>query len=65
MRINSKWSYVMTGVNSMMAVIGAMFHNSFLLILGIIFTVWNWYVAEFNRRIEDEQIRNQNTKTEE
>jgi len=61
--INSKWSYVVCGINFMVAVIGAMFHSGILLTVGIIFTIWNYYTAEFNRRFEDESIRKSATET--
>ena len=41
----------------MVAVIGAMFRNSFLLIIGIIFTIFNWNTAEYNKGVEDEQLK--------
>jgi len=66
MKINSKWSYVLTGVNVMIALFGAIFHSGMLLSLGITFTFWNWIVAEINRRLEDESIRKSSTtETEE
>ena len=65
MKIDSKWSYVITGVNVMIALFGAIFHSGSLLALGIVFTIWNWVVAEVNRRIEDESIRKSVTQTKE
>lgn len=69
MKINSKWSYIVVGVDFMIAIIGAIFHNSFLLILGIFCMILNYYSAEFKRRLEDEQLResitNAKSETEE
>ena len=65
MKIHYKWSYVMCGINFMVALVGAMFHNPTLLILGVIFTIWNWFVAEYNKEIEDESIRKSATETKE
>ena len=62
MRINSKWSYVVCGINFMVAVVGAMFHNGFLLTVGIIFTIWNYYTAEYNREVENGQLRKSEDK---
>jgi hypothetical protein len=55
----------MCGINFMVALVGAMFHNPTLLILGVIFTIWNWFVAEYNKEIEDESIRKSATETKE
>ena len=49
----------------MIALFGAIFHSGSLLALGIVFTIWNWVVAEVNRRIEDESIRKSVTQTKE
>jgi hypothetical protein len=62
MKLNSKWSYIMVGVNAMVAAFGAMLHNVLLLMLGVMFTVWNFYVAEHTRRLEDESIRKSENK---
>ena len=63
MTIGSKWSYIVCGINFMVAVVGAMFHNTFLLIVGSIFTFFNYYTAEINRSIEDEQLKRSITET--
>jgi hypothetical protein len=63
MRFNSKWSYIVCGTNVMMAIIGAMVHNGFLLIVGIVFSIWNYYTANYTRRLEDEAIRKSTTET--
>lgn len=63
--LSSKWNYIVCGINFMVAVVGAIFHNSFLLTVGIIFTIFNYYVADFNRRLEDEEIRKSITQAKE
>ena len=63
MILNSKWSYIVCGINFMLAVLGAVFHKVFLLSMGIVFMVINYYAAEINRRIEDESIRKSTTET--
>lgn len=63
--LNSKWNYVLVGVNAMIAGIGAVSHSVFLFVLGIIFIIWNWFTAEHVRRIEDEEIRKSATETKE
>ena len=69
MKITSKWSYIVCGINVAFAFIGALVHNLPLMLLGVFFGFWNWNVAEFNRRIEDESIRAESSagtdKTEE
>jgi len=57
MRLDSKWSYLLSGVNIGIAVFGALLHNLPLVLSGGFFGFWNWAVAEANRRIEDESIR--------
>jgi cellobiose-specific phosphotransferase system component IIC len=57
MKINSKWSYVLVGVNVMVALLGAVIHSLPLTIMGAVFTFWNYKVAEFTRSLEDETIR--------
>jgi len=61
--MNSKWSYTACGANAAVALVGALLHNGTLLIVGLIFTVWNWYAAEYNRSREDESIRKSVTNT--
>jgi len=69
MKLNSRWSYVVCGVNIAFAFIGALLHNLPLLLIGVFFGFWNWTVAETNRRIEDESIKSESSagadKTEE
>lgn len=67
MKIGSRWSYLMVGVNIMIALFGALLHNLILTIMGSVFAFWNWQTAEFNRSLEDESIREEsrsNTDTE-
>lgn len=69
MKLHSKWSYLAAGVNVAFAVVGALLHYLPLLLMGVFFGFWNWQVAEFNRRMEDESIRAESSagtdKTEE
>lgn len=70
MRIGSRWSYVLTGVNVSIAMLGAIIHVLPLLLVGGFFTFLNWAAAETNRSLEDESIRKESrsdsgTKTEE
>lgn len=70
MKINSKWSFIMCGVNVIIALLGALTHSLPLAIMGGVFTFWNWKCGEINRGIEDETIReesrsNTNTETKE
>lgn len=69
--MNSKWSYIVCGVNGVIALFGALGHSLSLLLIGGIFAFWNWHVAEFNRSKENESIRKESksesdeSKTEE
>jgi hypothetical protein len=70
MKIESKWSYVLTGVNVSIAMLGAIIHSLPLLLMGGIFGFLNWVAAELNRSLEDEIIRKKSrsdsgTETEE
>jgi len=67
MKIGSRWSYLMCGVNLIIALLGAAMHNLPLTLMGAVFAFWNWNAAEFTRRLEDETIREEsrsNTDTE-
>jgi hypothetical protein len=63
--LSSKWNYVMCGINIMVAALGATFHILWVLGIGAFFVVFNYYVAEMNKEIEDESIRKSVTETKE
>ena len=65
MKLNSKWNYVMCGVNIMIALLGAVLHVLWLLGVGAFFAMFNYYVAEMNKEIENEQFRQSITETKE
>ena len=57
-RLNSKWSFMASGLNIAFAFIGAMWHSIALLLMGLFFAVYNYYIGEHSRRIEeDEQLK--------
>jgi hypothetical protein len=51
--LGSKISYIAVGTSAMAAFIGALVHSEECLLLGAVFMVFNWYVAEHNRKIEE------------
>jgi hypothetical protein len=55
----------MCGINIMVAVLGATFHILWVLGAGAFFAIFNYYVAEMNKEIEDDSIRKSVTETEE
>lgn len=63
--MNSKWNYIAVGLNMMLAFVGALWHSMSVLLMGIGFGIFNYYVAESNRRIEDEQIRKADSEIQE
>jgi hypothetical protein len=52
----SKWSYVGVGTSVMCAFMGALIHSGVALVIGIVFTIYNWYTGEYARRLEDEAL---------
>jgi hypothetical protein len=65
MQINSKWNYMATGLNVAFAFVGAMWHSVALLLMSGFFAIYNYYVAENNRRFEDEQLKQPKTEDKE
>jgi len=53
--IPAKWNYIGCFVSIGAAVICAFAHDLTFLIINFIFAVWNWYIAEWKRGIENEQ----------
>jgi len=51
---SSTFSYILCGINVLVALVGALGHDLFLLLLGFFFAVFNWYIGEFRRGIENE-----------
>lgn len=54
--MNSKWSYLLCGVNITFAFVGAMAGAFPLMAIGAVFTVWNWYVGESRRKMEELEL---------
>lgn len=54
--MNSKYSYLLCGVNITFAFVGAMAGSFSLMAIGAIFTVWNWYAGEFRRKMEELEL---------
>lgn len=53
---HSKWNYIAVGANVMGALLGALTHSAFLLILCAVFAVLNWYIGEHTRQEEKVKI---------
>lgn len=53
--MNSKYSYLVCGVNITFAFVGALAHSLLLLGMGVVFAIWNWYAAEYKRKTEEQE----------
>jgi hypothetical protein len=53
---SSRWNYVLAGMSMMGAVLGALVRNSTFLFVNFIFAIFNWYLAEHKRHIEEENL---------
>jgi hypothetical protein len=54
--MNSKWSYLLSGVNLVFAFLGAVTGTLPLLAIGVIFGIFNWYVGEKRREMEEVEL---------
>lgn len=58
--MNSKYSYLLCGVNITFAFVGALAGSFVLLAMGIVFAIWNWVVAEARRKVEEQEYGKNN-----
>jgi hypothetical protein len=65
MRLTSKWSYMFAGMNISFVIIGAVCGSMVLILMGMVIGIFNYYIAEINRGIEDEQIRKESKEIDE
>jgi hypothetical protein len=61
---SSTFSYILCGVSLFAAVVSAMVHDLPFLLLYFFFAVFNWYIAEWKRRLEDAQDTGESDDTE-
>lgn len=61
--MNSRWSYLMCGLQIGFAFVGALAHSMFLLIFGTVMAIWNWYAAEARRKLEEEEYGQNNEES--
>ncbi len=54
-QFSSKWNYVACFFSLFAAVVSAMTHQLGFLIINFFFAVFNWYIAEYKRGLENEQ----------
>lgn len=54
MNIPARWNYLACFLSVFAAVICAMAHDLPFLLINFFFAVWNWYVAEYKRGLENE-----------
>jgi hypothetical protein len=59
---SSTFSYILSGLSLFAAIISALCHDFRFLLLNFFFAVFNYYVAGWKRRIEDEDPRDSETK---
>jgi hypothetical protein len=52
---SSTFSYILSSLSLFAAVVSALVHDFRFLLLNFFFAVFNWYLAECKRRLEDEQ----------
>ena len=53
---NSKWDYIICGMNMIFAFVGAMDGSLPLLLVGVGTAIWSWYIAEAKRHLEEEEV---------
>lgn len=63
--MDSKWSYMISGFNAALCFVGAVCGSMLLLLMGLVFGLVNYYIAELNRRFEDEQLIKASKETNE
>jgi flagellar biosynthesis component FlhA len=54
--MNSKWSYLLSGVNLVFAFLGAVSGSFPLLAIGVVFGIFNWHVGEKRREMEEAEL---------
>jgi len=54
-QFSSKWNYVACFFSLFAAVVSAMTHQLGFMIINFFFAVFNWYIAEYKRGLENEQ----------
>jgi len=54
-QFSSKWNYIASFLSLFAAVVSAMTHQLGFMIINFFFAVFNWYIAEYKRGLENEQ----------
>lgn len=54
--MNSKINYVACGTAAMATLFSALAHLGALVIVNGFFTVWNWWIAEHRRELEEKEL---------
>ncbi len=55
MKISYKINYFASALSLFTCIICAMTHQLGMLLLNFFFAVWNWYIAEYKRGLENEK----------
>lgn len=59
---SSTFSRILSGLSLFAALVSALTHQLPWLLINFFFAVFNWYIAEWKRRLEDEDTGDSETK---
>ena len=59
--LDHKWNYICTGLSAGLALVGAALPLFWLLVFGAFFAFYNYEMAEYLRRLENENKSNDKT----